>query len=225
MDTIIALAIMIAVAAGIATLIYAVAMYRQQIAGFFGAIANPPYNNWVLLGLWVGVVVLLLLAVFMGGGEPFGLSLLREAAINHHSNPQADFYNPPQSRALYSSGYQTPQLPNPQGTWVWWYLFFGCLGLAVIFIPIAFHDEIGNAWNMAWERIEQRERRARLYRPASAPHPLHTPPTAATIGAATPRATFLNQLRRRLSEHLPADIVAEFVNDFISGAARAIFRR
>lgn len=226
MDTVITLAIMIAVVVGTAVLIHAVVMYRHQITGFFRAIANPPYNNWVLLGLWIGVVVLFFLAVFMGGGEPFGLSLLREAAITHHSNPQTDFYNPPQSRALYSHGYQAPRLPDQQSSWVWWYLFLGCLALAIIFIPIAFHDEVGNAWNRAWERIGQRQRRTRLHRPAPVSHPLHAPPpTAATAGAATTQATFWNQLRRRLSEHLPADIVAEFINDFIGGAARAIFRR
>lgn len=226
MDALIVIVAVILVAAGVALLTYAVIMYRHQIASFFGTIANPPYNNWVLLALWVTTVVLFLLAVFMGGGEPFGLSLLREAATTRQPNPQADFYNPPQSRALYSPGYQAPRLPVQQGSWVWWYLFLGCLALAIIFIPIAFHDEIGNAWDRAWERVEQRRRRARLQRPLVQSRPEQpATPAATTTRAATARVTFWNQLSRRLHEHLPADIVAEFINDFIGGAARTIFRR
>ena len=225
MDALIAIVAVILATAGVALLTYAVVMYRHQIANFFGAIANPPYNNWLLLGLWIGVVVLFFFAVFMGGGEPFGLSPLREAATNHHANPQADFYNPPHLRALYSPGYQAPSLPVQRGSWVWWYLFLGCLALATIFIPIAFHDEIGNAWDRAWERVEQRQRRVRLQRRTLATLPQTPMPATATTGATTARVTFWNQLRRRLSEHLPADIVAEFINDFIGGAARAIFRR
>ena len=223
MNTLIATIVVLVVVSVIMALVYVIVHYRHQLANFLRAATNPPYNNWVLLGLWIGVVILFCLAVFIGGGEPFGLSLLREATNAHRPSTQADFYNPLSSRELFSRGYQTPVVTGPQGTWVVWYLFFAWLFIATVFIPIAFHDEIGNAWHRAWDRIEQRERRARLQRPVS----VTTPPrlvTATTAGTTVP-TTFWNRLNQRLAEHLPADVIGEFINDFIGAAFRAIFRR
>lgn len=211
--------------------LFLVVIFRQQIGQFLRAIANPPLNNWVLLGLWIGVVVLFVVALCAGDGEPFGTRTLREASEQHKTSAQVTFYNNLGTTDLFTN--QSTPAPTPatsHGTWLWWWLFFSWLGISIIFIPVAFHDEIGNAWNMALERWSQRTRRIPLrprpHQPYTFPGGAGMPSTTTPPITVTPRPSgFFGNLTRRLREHLPSDLLAEFVNDFFGATLRGIFRR
>lgn len=202
--------------------------HRQQIAGFFRAIVNPPWNNWILLILWTATVMLFVIAIWQGGGEPIGLKALRQASEKPR-DPVVEFYN--QSRAINKPPqvYLAVSASPDHGTWAWWEIALGSLALSIIFIPIAMHDEVGIAWERAWERWEQRPARIQLQ-----PHHGSTPPTT-TGQPQTPRSTttvtqtiggtFWSRMRRRFSEQLPSELAGEFLYETAERIIRGIFRR
>ena len=128
-----------------------------RIAKFFRFITSPPYNNWILLGLWVGVVVLFFTTIMVGGGEPIGLKALRQAS-ERPSDPVVEFYN--QSRAINKPPQVYPPVSAPpdSGTWVWWEIFLVWLltSIAFTFIVgvITVHNKARNVWTWILKRWE-----------------------------------------------------------------------
>lgn len=192
------------------------------VGQFFRAVINPPYNNWVWLGCVAVTIILFIVAAKVGGGEPFGLEALRKAT-ERPPDPVEQFYHrshsinqPLAPRAATS--------PLSHGSWIWWKLAVGMLLFSIIFTPIAFHDEIGTAWNRAWERWEQRRRRIRLQ---PQPRPI---PTAATPAAGQPTTTqtiggtLWARIKRRITEQLPGEWVGEFTYNAAERILRSIFR-
>lgn len=163
-------------------------------------LCNRRINNWLMFGVWILTFGLLINAIYQGGGEPLGLTALKEIARPEESDPIMKYY-------LGEHYLGLPPTEKPNGTWIWWQLWAVWQGASLVLPLCAFWDEI------AAERNERRMRRQRVInlRP---PEP--TPPAPIPHGEQTATKTLPKILRPiwskflgRLSAILPAEMISE----------------
>lgn len=124
------------------------------------AAISPRYNNRILIGLWLITIFLFINAIYQGGGEPFGLQALRDVGNELYQEKSfiAKYYSDSQAVRYFIAG--SDKLPEASKavfkSWFWWKLWLFSLFVSMVYIPIAFWDEVVAAWNRAREIIEQR---------------------------------------------------------------------
>lgn len=125
-------------------------------------IVSPEWNNRIFLALCVICTILFFNAIYQGGGEPLGTKALRESFA---PTPQSKIVERYQAASQYfiSGEEKTSERPlqeknieEKELTWSWWKIWFVSFLIAVGFIPLAFWDEVRDAWRYAMERAEQR---------------------------------------------------------------------
>ncbi|MBI5306319.1 hypothetical protein HZB04_01915 [Candidatus Wolfebacteria bacterium] len=125
------------------------------------AIVSPQYNNRILIGLWLFTAVLFINAVYQGGGESLGFQALRDVGKSQQQESSVAKYYYDTNK--YVAGEESKNLFLPKApTWLWWKLWLFFLFISIIYIPIAFWDEVLATWNRAREVIEQRSARIDL---------------------------------------------------------------
>lgn len=178
------------------------------------AIAKPRLSRLILATLWAVTFILMCVAVYRGGGEPFGLEALRKAA-ERPPDPVEQFYH--RSHAIN-------QLPQPvsaapsRGSWIWWKLALLSAIVSVLFIPVALYNEAKTLRVRVQEWLERRPKRVKLQTKTRSA--TNRPSVTQTVGG-----TFWSRLRHRIAEHLPGDLLAEFINDIVKGIFRLLTRR
>jgi len=169
------------------------------------------------LGLWILTLTLFLNAIYQGGGEPLGLSDLKEIGKPTAESPIVKYYS--ESTKYYTTGPESDAVAEkakPEKTWFWWEAWFVSLLVAILFIPLAFWDEIVAGWHRTRDIVEQRPARIRL-----APETVHHQPQQGAEGqpaqARPPAAhrSFWTRFRERFAASLSADMLTEFLFDTV----------
>ncbi len=185
---------------------------RRRVAAFLQGAISPRWNNRILIGLWILSLLLLLNAIYQGGGEPMSLRALREVARPGSESPIVRYYS---EADRYFTGAEYPQPPAPplthHRTWFWWHLWLFSLILATLYIPFAFWDEITGAWHRAQEAHEQRRRRFNL-RPPQPPQPPQVGELGEQPQAPPPRGGW-QRFRERFFAAFSADVIWEFAEN------------
>ncbi|MEK7160788.1 MAG: hypothetical protein AAB724_02050 [Patescibacteria group bacterium] len=178
---------------------------------------RPPMNNWVLLASWIVTIVLFVVAIYMGGGEPLGLKALKEVSQpSQVSKVVEEYYN--QSAARFGKpviGIVEESAEN--GTWFWWKLWLASFIWAILFIPIAFWDEVAAAWHKTMEAHEQRRVEIDLTMPMV--------DEKSNVQAGKTSAKFEPQLLTswgRFKERFTASFSADMFTDFITSLGKRI---
>lgn len=192
--------------------------YWRRIRPYCVAVISPSLNNWILLSLVAISTLLFIIAIFSGGGEPLGLTALKETGKPAEESPIVKYYS--DSAKYFTTGSDKtslpPVLPQSKG-WGWWKVAFGALLVTIIFIPFAFWDEVVKAWHRAHEFVEQRPVRIQL-RPSPQPQTPDQPPSPRPQ-APRPQPALYQSVWQRFKERflasLSADVITETVFGFI----------
>jgi hypothetical protein len=185
------------------------------ISNFFQNIVSPKWNNRVLLALWILTIILLINAILQGGGEPLGLKALRE--IDNEpiqiSETAKFYYSSAQNFAPNAMKPSSP-LSNTAGTWFWWKLWLLSFILAIVFIPVAFQDEVISAWHWAQEKHEQR--RFKTSRIKEEPQTKENGEKTTRSPKFDPRmATPWGRFKERVAAVISADVIVEFAGNLV----------
>lgn len=170
----------------------------------------------ILAALWAVTFILFGVAVYRGGGEPFGLVALRKATERPRS-PQVEYYN--RGIEIYGHRAAVPaSVPPNHGSWVWWKLTLLSAIVSSLFVLVALYNEAKTlrVWIQEW--LERRPKRIKLQTKTRSA--TNRPSVTQTVGG-----TFWSRLRHRIAEHLPADLLAEFINDIVKGIFQRLARR
>lgn len=180
---------------------------RTHVIRFFRGVISPRWNNWILAGLWALTAILFVIAISQGGGEPLGLQALREIGRPGPESPIVKYYS--ESAKYFTTGSEKPLASAPLApapTWFWWKLWLFSFLVAIVYIPLAFWDEIVAAWHRAREIVEQRRERINL-RPEPQPAPPQAPQPQPQPRAPRRRSRFMD----RFLEYFSADMISEFI--------------
>lgn len=179
-------------------------------------VSKPRLSRFVLAVLWAVTFILLGIAVYRGGGEPLGLGALRKAT-ERPPDPVVEFYN--RSRVINQPPAARVSAPSTShSSWVWWKLTLLSAVISTLFVPIALYNEAKTmrVWIQEWS--ERRPKRIRLQ--TKARMATDRPSVTQTVGG-----TFWSRLRHRIAEHLPGDLLAEFINNIVKWMFRLLTSR
>lgn len=186
------------------------------------AAVSPLYNNWILIGLWLITIFLFINALYQGGGEQLGLQALREFGKEVHQEKSsiAKYYSESEAVKYFIAGSdKIPEMPKViLKSWFWWKLWLFSLFVSMVYIPIAFWDEVVVAWNRAREIIEQRTARIKLIDDVK--------PVATQEGSAKerPRSGFWQGFKERFISSFSADMISESIFEFGGKMLRRLLR-
>jgi hypothetical protein len=193
----------------------------------------PRINNWLFIGMWIAWFGLLGNAFYQGGGEPLGLRAMEKIAqppaVTSYSQEDLDYLKA--TRFIYDKkGRQItvpppsmPTKPIPEGdTWFWWKIFGWWTAFSVLFIFVAFWDELKEALHRIREQWEQRTVHISLRPPA----PLSAAASGASqVAAAMHAAGFWGRFKEMFTAAISADMVQNIVFDWIRQVGRSIMGR
>ncbi len=180
---------------------------RRRVLSFFRAIVSARYNNWIFLGLLAMTTFLFFNAIYQGGGEPMGLGALKEIGKPAEESPIVKYY----SDSIKHFVGPIDKEPGPNHlTWFWWKLFLGSLISTIIFIPLAFWDEVVAGINRGKEIAEQRRGIISL-RPAPSPGQQQPQTETGQTQPRQPHASFWTRFRERFLASASADMAIESI--------------
>lgn len=121
-------------------------------------------NNGRCLVLWVITGILLLVALFSGFGEPiFTFTVDKKISeisqSKYHQSVYDAWYGPERAKAK-ATGQKQPMAkkqPSLLGSWSPWLLFLLFFLISLIYTPIAFREEVREAWQEAKIKIKEKE--------------------------------------------------------------------
>lgn len=175
---------------------------------------NPRLNNWALGFFWILFLGLLINVAIQGGGP--GVVQKPVAAVTHEAATTAENYWPsawgssPQAklRLEQQATAEVATSAKPQGTWLWWWLCLASFLLALASVPVAFWDEIRNAYWWAADRHQLRAQRIAIGGGGSS---IDGPATAPTS-----KSNFW----RLLQVFIPLELSSEIIGGFIERLLR-----
>jgi len=186
--------------------------------GYLRLTISPEWNNRIFLALCAISTILFFNAIYQGGGEPLGLRALRQVANEAAEQTKINRYYGASTKYFVTGSEKTVTPPVKskisQPTWFWWKLWFTSFLLAVGFIPLAFWDEVRDAWRQAKEATEQRRVVIDLRPPQSIEGGEHR-------GQGSPLNEPINWWQR-FRERVFAGASANALYEFIEGIARRI---
>ncbi len=177
---------------------------------------NPRLNNWALGFFWILFLGLLINAAIQGGGPPTIESPVVAKAEQMEERSIAENYWPsawgssPQAklRLEQQATAEVAASVKPQGTWLWWWLCLASFLLALASVPIAFWDEIRNAY---WWAVDRHQLRAQRIAIGGGSPPIGGPATASAS-----KSNFW----RLLQVFIPLELSSEIIGGFIERLLR-----
>jgi len=178
-----------------------------------------------LLTVWILAGFLLLNAIYQGGGEPRGVTALKEIAKPGPESEIVKFYS--SSVQYFTTGSEKPLTPQPEKqteTWFWLKLWFGVQALAIALIPLFCWDDMIAAKRHAERRKKSRRVVIPLTRPET-PAPIE--PTTQPLPTPGPqpqrqKGGFWERTKERFIAAFSADVAWEFIEGLFR---RLILRR
>ena len=124
----------------------------------------PASNNGRCLALWITTGIVLIVAIFSGFGEPalthtIDKKISEISQSKYHQSVYDAWYGPERAKAKVASEKWPVAKKQPSLFWSWspWLLFFLFLFISLVYTPIAFREEIREAWSEAWIKITEKE--------------------------------------------------------------------
>jgi len=209
----------------IAGVVLALSGRRINPGNFFRAIVSPAWNSKIFLGLAAAVIILLFVAIYQGGGKPLGLTALQSVANEPTPKTEAERYYTDSARYFVTGSEKPTAKPaepaKSEPTWNWWLILFAVLITFIVFIPLAFWDEIRDAWHWAMERAEQRRAVIDLRPPAEPAVEQTLPPTPGQAPGPVARPAS-SSMWQKFKDHFPAVLSANTLIEFVEGLIKKI---
>ncbi len=191
--------------------------YLNRIANFLGWLLAD--NNGRCETLWFVTLVWGIFCLCLGFGAPIlseevGRSI-HEAPQSHYSEGIYDIWERGQETERLMDNEVTPEAPrhaNLFWSWFHWRIFGWLFFAAIVYTPIAFREEVRDAWVDVTTRRRDAEARVTISAPI--------PPAGSTIPT-TPRTQDSNRFWRLFQIDLLAEVVWEAARRAMSSIVRA----